>query len=256
MERLSGVGRIVCDCVVCIRAGDRDISTYCYIHGTMCRNVPSPSPAAVTSSTRRERHRHPCWLHSPREGLQPAGVAGRLPAQGASKEHARSKQVGEGTLVPDLPFFWRTWEEINAATNTVVFKFDWFSFVVNVSYVTSPPFVALVATLAVTAIVNVIKEFSDSLRETFFQRRKFDGGRAHFVRILFVRFFHCFVLLVTIWKSNGRNTVRPFFFPSVILIFCVANIPNNSRVELILPVLIRGLVTYRLQCRATSLQIV
>ena len=244
-----------CDCVVCIRAGDRDISTYCYIHGTMCRNVPSPLPAALTSSTRRERHRHPCWLHSPRQGQQPAGVAGRLPAQCSSKEHARSKQVGEGTLVPDLPFFWRTWEEINAATNTVVFEFDWFSFMVNVPNVTVPHVFVLVATLAVTAIVDVIKEFPDSLRETFFKCRKFDGGRAHFVRILFVLFFHFVVLLVTIWKSNGRNTVRPFFFPSVILIFCVANIPNNSPVELRLPVLIRGLVTYHLQCRATSLQI-
>lgn len=250
------MGRIVYDCVVFIRAGDRDISTYCYIHGTMCRNVPSPLPAAVTSSTRRERHRHPCWLHLPRQGLQPAGVAGRLPAQGASKEHARSKQVGEGTLVPDLPFFWLSLEEINAATNTVVFEFDWFSFMVNVSYVTSPPIVVIVATLTITAIVDVIKEFPDSLRETFSQCRKFDGRRAHFVRILFVRFFHCFVLLVTIWKSNGRNTVRPFFFPSVILVFYVANIPNSFLVELILPVLIRGLVTYHLQCRATSLQIV
>lgn len=123
--------------------------------------------------------------------------------------------MGEGTLVPDLPFLWWTLEEINAATNPVVFEFDWFSFVVNVSYVTSPPIVVIVATLAVTAIVDVIKEFPDSLRETFFQRREIDGGRAHFVRILFVRFFHCIVLLVTIWKSNGRNTVRPFFFPSV-----------------------------------------
>ena len=122
--------------------------------------------------------------------------------------------MGEGTLVPDLPFFWWSWEEINAATNTVVFEFDWFSFMVNVSYVTSPPIVVIVATLTVTAIVDVIKEFPDSLRETFFKCRKFDGGRAHFVRILFVRFFHCFVLLVTIWKSNGRNTVRPFSFPS------------------------------------------
>ena len=164
--------------------------------------------------------------------------------------------MGEGTLVPDLPFLWWSWEKINAATNTVVFEFDWFSFMVNVSYVTSPPIVVIVATLTVTAIVDVIKEFPDSLRETFFQRREIDGGRAHFVRILFVRFFHCFVLLVTIWKSNGRNTVRPFFFPSVILVFYVANIPNNSPVELRLPVLIRGLVTYHLQCRATSLQIV
>lgn len=222
----------------------------------MCRNVPSPSPAAVTSSTRRERPRHPCWLHSPRQGQQPAGVAGRLPSQGASKEHARSKQVGEGTLFPDLPFLWWSWDEINAATNPVVFKLDWFSFMVNVPNVTVPHIVVLVATLAVTAIVDVIKEFSDSLRKTFFKCRKFDGGRAHFVRILFVRFFHCFVLLVTIWKSNGRNTVRPFSFPSVILIFCVANIPNSFPVELRRPVLIRGLVTYHLQCRATSLQIV
>lgn len=107
---------------------------------------------------------------------------------------------------------------------------------VNVSNVTVPPFVVLVATLAVTAIVNVIKEFPDSLRETFFQRREIDGGRAHFVRILFVRFFHFVVLLVTIWKSNGRNTVRPFFFPSVKLAFYVANIPNNSRAELKRPV--------------------
>ena len=123
--------------------------------------------------------------------------------------------MGEGTLVPDLPFFWWTWEKINAATNSVVFEFDWFSFIVNVSNVTVPSVVALVATLAVTAIVDVIKEFPDSLRETFFQRREIDGGRAHFVRILFVRFFHFIVLLVTIWKSNGRNTVRPFSFPSV-----------------------------------------
>lgn len=217
----------------------------------MCRNVPLPLLAAVTSSTRRERHRHPCWLHLPRQGLQPAGVAGRLPSQGASKEQAR----GEGTLVPDLPFLCFTWDKINAATNSVVFEFDWFSFVVNVSYVTVPHFFAFVATFAVTAVVNVIKEFPDSLRETFLQRREIDGGRAHFVRILFVRFFHFVVLLVTIWKSNGRNTVRPFFFPSVILVFYVANIPNNSPVELRLPVLIRGLVTYHLQCRATSLQI-
>lgn len=86
---------------------------------------------------------------------------------------------------------------------------------VNVSNVTVPPFVVLVATLTVTAIVDVIQEFPDSLRETFFQRREIDGGRARFARILFVRFFHFVVLLVTIWKSNGRNTVRPFFFPSV-----------------------------------------
>lgn len=151
------MGRIVlcryCDCVVCIRAGNRDISTYCYIHGTMCRNVPLPLLAAVTSSTRRERHRHPCWLHLPRQGLQPAGVAGRLPSQGASKEQAR----GEGTLVPDLPFLCFTWDKINAATNSVVFEFDWFSFVVNVSYVTVPHFFAFVATFAVTAVVNVIE---------------------------------------------------------------------------------------------------
>lgn len=127
---------------------------------------------------------------------------------------------------------------------------------VNVSNVTVPHVVALVATFAVTAIVDVIKEFPDSLRETFFQRREIDGVRARFARILFVRFFHFVVLFVTIWKSNGRNTVRQFFFPSVILIFYVANIPNNSLVELRLPVLIRGLVSYHLQCRATSLQIV
>ena len=97
----------------------------------------------------------------------------------------------------------------------MVFEFDWFSFMVNVSNVAVPSVVVLVATLTVTAIVDVIKEFSDSLRKTFFQRREIDGGRAHFVRILFVRFFHFVVLFVTIWKSNGRNTVRPFSFPSV-----------------------------------------
>lgn len=113
-----------------------------------------------------------------------------------------------------LRLFWWSCEKINAATNTVVFKFDWFSFMVNVPNVTSPPFIVKVASLTVTAIVDVIKEFPDSLRETFFQRREIDGGRAHFVRILFVRFFHFIVLLVTIWKSNGRNTVRPFSFPS------------------------------------------
>lgn len=86
---------------------------------------------------------------------------------------------------------------------------------VNVPNVTVPHVVVLVAMLAFTAIVDVIKECPDSLRESFSQRREIDGGRAHFVRILFVRFFHFVVLLVTIWKSNGRNTVRPFFFPSV-----------------------------------------
>ena len=127
--------------------------------------------------------------------------------------------MGEGTLVPDLPFLWWSCEEINAATNTVVFEFDWFSFVVNVPYVTVPHVVVLVGTLAVTAIVDVIKEFSDSLRKTFFQRREIDGGRAHFVRILFVRFFHFVVLFVTIWKSNCRNTVRQFFFPNEFYLF-------------------------------------
>lgn len=122
--------------------------------------------------------------------------------------------MGEGTLVPDLPFFWWSCEEINAATNSVVFELDWFSFMVNVSNIASPPFVVIVASLAVTAVVDVIKEFTDSLRETFFQRREIDGGRARFARILFVRFFHIIVLLVTFWKSNGRNTVRPFSFPS------------------------------------------
>ena len=122
--------------------------------------------------------------------------------------------MGEGTLVPDRSFLWWSWEEINAATNTVVFELDWFSLMVNVFYVTVPHAVVLVATLTVTAVVDVIKKFPDSLRETFLQRRKFDGGRARFARILFVRFFHFIVLLVTIWKSNGRYTVRPFFFPS------------------------------------------
>lgn len=94
----------------------------------------------------------------------------------------------------------------------MVFEFDWFSFVVNVSYVTVPHFFAFVATFAVTAVVNVFEEFPDSLRETFLQRREIDGGRAHSVRILFVRFFHFVVLLITVWKSDGRYTVRPFSF--------------------------------------------
>lgn len=127
--------------------------------------------------------------------------------------------MGEGTLVPDLPFLWWSWEEINAATNPVVFKLDWFPFMVNVFNVTVPHVVVLVGTLTVTAIVDVIKEFPDSLRETFSQRRHFDGGRALFERILFVRFFHFVVLLVTIWKSNGRNTVRPFSFPNEFYLF-------------------------------------
>lgn len=97
----------------------------------------------------------------------------------------------------------------------MVFKLDWFPFMVNVFNVTVPHVVVLVGTLTVTAIVDVIKEFPDSLRETFFQCRHFDGGRARSARIFVVRFFHCIVLFVTIWKSNGRNTVRPFFFPSV-----------------------------------------
>lgn len=83
---------------------------------------------------------------------------------------------------------------------------------VNVSYVAVPHVVVLVASLTITAIVDVIKEFSDSLRETFFQRREIDGGRARFARILFVRFFHFVVLFITIWKSNGRYTERQFFF--------------------------------------------
>ena len=123
-------------------------------------------------------------------------------------------EVPTATRISCFPFLCWSWEKINAATNPVVFELDWFSFVVNIFNVTVPHVVVLVATLAVTAIVDVIKEFPDSLRETFFQRRKFDGGRARFARILFVRFFHFVVLLVTIWKSNGRNTVRPFSFPS------------------------------------------
>jgi hypothetical protein len=80
-------------------------------------------------------------------------VAGRLPAQGASKEQARR----EGALAPDRSFLWWSCEEINAATNPVVFELDWFSFMVNVSNVTVPRVVVLVATLTVTAIVNVIQ---------------------------------------------------------------------------------------------------
>lgn len=111
-----------------------------------------------------------------------------------------------------FPFLWWSCDEINAATNTVVLELNWFPFVVYVANVTVPRFVALVASFAVTAVVNVFKEFPDPLRATFFQRPEIDGGRARFARILFVRFFHFIVLLVTIWKSNGRYTVRPFFF--------------------------------------------
>lgn len=94
----------------------------------------------------------------------------------------------------------------------MVFELDWITFVVNVADVTVPCVVALVTSFAVTAIVNVFKEFSDSLRKMFFHRREIDGGRARFARIHVVRFFHFIVLLVTIWKSNGRYTVRPFIF--------------------------------------------